>query len=84
MKILFLVAIIVIMLSIVIGLVQILRGIATTDHLLLAIPLFSASTVAMLLLLAETLVLPMLQDVAWLFALLAIIISVIFIKMIPS
>lgn len=83
MKILLLIAVIIIAFSMVIGLVHVLYGMATTDHLL-AIPLLSASTVALLLLLAEVFVLPALQDVAWLFALLAIIVSVIVIKMIPS
>jgi multicomponent Na+:H+ antiporter subunit F len=66
-------------LSIAAGLVRILRGPTPPDRMLAA-QLFGTTGVAVLLLLAEAQALPVLRDVALVFALLAALATVAFVK----
>ena len=70
------------LLNLLIGLARIYRGPGRADRLL-ASQLFGTTTVAVLLLLAEAQSLPALRDVALLFALLAVMLSVAFVRL-PS
>lgn len=67
------------MLNIAAGLVRIVRGPTPADRMLAA-QLFGTTGVAILLLLAEAQTLPALRDVALVFALLAALASVAFVK----
>jgi multicomponent Na+:H+ antiporter subunit F len=67
------------MLNIAAGLVRILRGPTPADRMLAA-QLFGTTGVAILLLLAEAQALPALRDVALVFALLAALATVAFVK----
>lgn len=60
------------------GLVRVARGPTAADRML-AILLFSSTTVAMLLIMAEWMVLPALRSVALLFVMLAAILSLAFV-----
>jgi multicomponent Na+:H+ antiporter subunit F len=64
------------------GLVRIASGPTRTDRLL-AVQLLSTTTVAITLLLAETLALPALRDVALLIALLAAMVSLAYVRLRP-
>lgn len=66
-------------LNIVVGLVRVLRGPTAADRMLAA-QLFGTTGVATLLLLAEARHLPALRDVALVFALLAVLATVAFVK----
>lgn len=66
-------------LNIAAGLVRILRGPTAADRMLAA-QLFGTTGVAMLLLLAEAQALPILRDVALVFALLAALATVAFVR----
>ena len=61
-----------------IGLLRVVRGPTASDRMLAAL-LFGSTSVAVLLLLAETMAMPALRDVALLFVLLATILSVAFV-----
>jgi multicomponent Na+:H+ antiporter subunit F len=65
------------------GLVRIYRGPTAADRMLAA-QLFGTTTVAVLLLLAESLTISALQDVALLFTLLAVPVIVAFVRVPPS
>ena len=67
------------MLNIAAGLLRILRGPSAADRMLAA-QLFGTTGVAILLLLAEAQALPVLRDVALVFALLAALATVAFVK----
>lgn len=71
------------LLNLLIGLARIYRGPRRADRLLAA-QLFGTTTVAVLLLLAEAQSLPALRDVALLFALLAVMLSVAFVRLPPA
>lgn len=64
--------------NLVAGLVRVLRGPTPADRMLAAL-LFGSTTVALLLLLAELQALPTLRDVALLFVMLSVIITVAFV-----
>ena len=68
------------LLNLLIGLVRILRGPTAADRMLVA-QLLGTSTVAILLLLAEGMLIPSLRDVALLFALLASVVIVAFVRL---
>lgn len=70
------------LLNLLVGLARIYRGPSPADRLLAA-QLFGTNTVAVLLLLAEAQALAALRDVALLFALLAVMLSVAFVRL-PS
>jgi multicomponent Na+:H+ antiporter subunit F len=65
------------------GLVRIYRGPTAADRMLAA-QLFGTTTVAVLLLLADSLRLPALRDVALLFTLLAVPVIVAFVRVPPA
>lgn len=65
------------------GLIRIYRGPTPADRMLAA-QLFGTTTVAVLLLLADSLAIPALQDVALLFTLLAVPVIVAFVRVPPS
>ncbi|MDY0042112.1 MAG: monovalent cation/H+ antiporter complex subunit F [Desulforhabdus sp.] len=67
------------LLNILLGLVRILRGPTAQDRMLMA-QLFGTTGVAIIMLLAEALDLPVLRDVALLFALLGALATVAFVK----
>ena len=69
----------VLMLSIVAGLVRVERGPTAADRMLVA-QLFGTTGVAVLLLLAEAMRIPSLRDVSLVFALLAVMAAVAFVK----
>lgn len=79
MEILYLALAVFLMLNIAAGLVRILRGPTPADRMLAA-QLFGTTGVAILLLLAEVQGMPALRDVALVFALLAALATVAFIK----
>lgn len=70
------------LLNLLAGLVRVLHGPSRADRLLAAL-LFGSTAVAILLLLAESMMIPALRDVALLFALLAAVVTVAFIRL-PS
>jgi multicomponent Na+:H+ antiporter subunit F len=69
--------------NLLIGLGRIYQGPSRANRLLAA-QLFNTTTTAILLLLAESMALPSLQDVALLFALLAALTSVAFVRLSPA
>jgi multicomponent Na+:H+ antiporter subunit F len=71
------------LLTIVAGLVRVLRGPTPTDRLMAA-QLFGTTGVAILLLLAEALREPALRNVALVFALLAVLATVAFVRRAPT
>lgn len=69
----------ILLLSIVAGLVRVERGPTAADRMLVA-QLFGTTGVAILLLLAEAMGIPALRDVSMVFALLAVVTTVAFVK----
>ena len=67
----------VLLLNLAVGMIRVYRGPTPADRMLAAL-LFGTTTVAVLLVLAEWMMLPALRDVALLFVMLAAIISVAF------
>lgn len=70
------------LLNLLAGLIRVLRGPTLADRMLAA-QLFGSTAVAILLLLAESMQIPALRDVAMLFALLAALVTVAFVRL-PS
>lgn len=68
------------LLNLLAGLVRVLRGPTPADRMLAA-QLFGTTAVAILLLLAETMMIPALRDVALLFALLTALATVAFVRL---
>lgn len=71
------------LLNLLAGLVRVLRGPTLADRMLAA-QLFGSTAVAILLLLAESMHIPGLRDVALLFALLAALVTVAFVRLPPQ
>jgi len=71
------------LISVLLGLVRIVKGPTPADRLL-AIQLLGTTAVAILVVLAEPMTLPALRDVALVFALLAVIATVAFVKISPA
>lgn len=70
------------LLNILAGLVRVLRGPTSTDRLMAA-QLFGTTGVAILLLLSEVFAAPALRNVALVFALLAVLATVAFVRRVP-
>jgi multicomponent Na+:H+ antiporter subunit F len=67
------------LLNVVLGLVRVARGPSAADRMI-AGQLFGTAGVALLLILSETMAMPALRDVALVFALLAVVVTVAFAK----